>query len=232
MTKGEFIISKIGKNQPMSEICDIEVVYDLFAYLKPKNILELGVGGGEWIITINSLFEYPINFVGYESFLLNYGKEWPTNAADLDAKIRNNTRDIKLEIREENVISIDTDLLKSNNIIFDVVRLDCLNFSQTEISELFYKILPYTSAKCLFLVDDITPNLCPNRFLSYMEHVEKGLLKPLWFGVKEGCWCKHVDTLALEEFLIEKFGQNFYNGAKLNTEFYKKKYPLIRTWEK
>jgi hypothetical protein len=81
------------------------------------------------------------------------------------------------------------DNLEFQNNLFDVVRLDCLEESN-DINKLFYKIFPYTSDNCIFLVDDIVPNNCPNRFLTYMSKASDGLLKPMWFGNKEGAWCK------------------------------------------
>ena len=218
--------------KPMSIYEDLGIVIDILSFTKPTNILELGAGSGSWILAMNHALNHKIKFLGYEDFRLDYGFGWPKNAEDLRTymadKAKSLGKTIDVDIRDEDIYYIDMEHVKNLNIKFDVVRLDCME-DKRQINELFYKILPFTSDDCIFLVDDITPNLCPNRFLSYMDKVNDGILKPLWFGSKEGAWCKLTyDCVDLQQYIIESI-KDVVAGESQNIFWNNLEYRLIKS---
>jgi hypothetical protein len=135
---------------------------------------------------------------------MNYENNWADSIEQMGTYLKNQSQNRNIIIKNENVNYLDLEYFKQQNFKFDVVRLDCLE-SREDINQLFYKIYPYTSDKCIFLVDDILPNICPNRFLSYMDKVYDGILKPVWFGNKEGAWCKNsYDSNLLQDFILQE----------------------------
>ena len=197
----------IKEIRPMSMYEDLGVVGDILSYMKPKNILEFGTGSGSWILAMNLIVDNnTFKFIGYEDFRTDYGFGWPKNEHTLLENMIETTakfnKKINVEIRNENIYEINMDYITKLDFKFDVVRLDCME-NKRDINELFYKIYPCTSDNCIFLVDDIAPNLCPNRFLSYMDKVSDGILKPVWFGNKEGAWCKtRYECGDLQEYIL------------------------------
>ena len=202
------ILAAIEKFNPMVVYEDLGIVTDIVKFIQPTAILELGVGGGGWILSIDSIVPTNITFVGYEDFRMNYENDWADSIEQMDTYLKNQSQNCNIIIKNENVNYLDLEYFKQQNFKFDVVRLDCLE-SREDINQLFYKIYPYTSNKCIFLVDDIVPNVCPNRFLSYMDKVYDGILKPVWFGNKEGAWCKNsYDSNALQDFILQEACNN------------------------
>ena len=186
MTLSE-VINLVEKHSPMVRFEDLKVLIELLNYTKPKSILELGTGAGGWILAINEALEHDVSFIGYENFKWdNIGQQF-TDIKQLETQLQIVSNNNKILLKDSDVTTLDN--LEFCNNLFDVVRLDCLEESN-DINKLFYKIFPYTSDNCIFLVDDIVPNNCPNRFLTYMDKVSDGVLKPIWFGNKEGAWCK------------------------------------------
>jgi len=217
---------------PMSMYEDLGVVADILSYMKSKNILELGAGAGSWMVAMNYLTTNNTKFLGYEDFSTDYGFNWPTDENALKLRMINLSqglgKDIDVEIKNENIYNIDMDYIKNLNIKFDVVRLDCMENNRF-ITDLFYKIYPYTTDNCIFLVDDITPNLCPNRFLSYMDRVSDGILKPIWFGNKEGAWCKRTFECGdLQQHILNSI-HNILIGKSENIFWYNEEHRLITT---
>ena len=216
---------------PMSCKSDLAIASDFIEYINAINILELGVGNGNWLLAINQLIDRPLKFIGYENQSLDYGLGW-FEVEDLEADIRKKSQDlgkpIDVTIRNEDVNSIDLEYIKSLNIKFDVVRLDCLHFRKWEVVDLFQKLLPFCSDNCIFLVDDIHPNLSPNRFLAFMDLVEKKDLIPVWFGEKEGAWAR-LDLNNIQKKIADSFGQDYYRGRLELIEFYFTEYPILST---
>jgi hypothetical protein len=210
------ILTAMKKFNPMAVFEDLGIVTDILQYTQPKTILELGTGNGGWILSVDYILPGNITFIGYEDFRLNYGRDWENNVDDLYVYLRSQSQNCNIIIKNENVKELDTEYFKQLNIKFDVVRLDCLE-NREDINQLFFKIFPYTSDKCIFLVDDIVPNLCPNRFISYMDKVYDGILKPIWFGKKEGAWCKNTyNNNLLQDFILQESAGNIdVNNEKI-----------------
>jgi hypothetical protein len=198
------ILAAIEKFNPMVVYEDLGIVTDIVNFIQPTSVLELGVGGGGWILSIDSIVSNNITFVGYEDFRMNYENNWADSIEKMDAYLKSQSQNRNIIIKNENVNYLDLEYFKQHNFKFDIVRVDCLE-SREDINTLFYKIYPYTSDRCIFLVDDIVPNICPNRFLSYMDKVYDGILKPVWFGNKEGAWCKNsYDSNLLQDFILQE----------------------------
>lgn len=211
--------------KPMVLPEDLYSVSELLNFVKPKNILEIGAGGGGWILSMSKLLDHGIKFIGYEDFRLDYGLGWPKNKEELTSFIK--TYDTDVTIYDNDVKHINVDHFKDLNLKFDVVRLDCLE-DKKNVTELFFKIYPFTSDNCIFLVDDITPNLCPNRFLSFMDRVQDGLLKPVFFGRKEGAWCKtDYNCNGLQDYLLTAMSNHHIRGKNENIKFNNLTYRVI-----
>ena len=97
------------------------------------------------------------------------------------------------------------------------------------------RVLPYTSDRCVFLVDDIVPNSVPNRYLAFMELVKTQQLVPLWMGSKEGMWIRssdHLDVkLILEEFQRLYPSCEHYYLQPMNQPFWDQNFDYIITRE-
>jgi hypothetical protein len=179
------------------------------------------------------LIDRPLKFIGYENKSLDYGLGWFTDTLDLENDIKSKAhvmgKPIDLIIRDEDINFINIEYIKSLKLKFDIVRLDCLHFRKWEVLELLHKLLPFCSENCIFLVDDIHPNLSPNRFLAFMDLVEEKHLVPVWFGEKEGAWsCLDINYIQREiENKFEK--ETYYSGRLELIEFYSVEYPILST---
>lgn len=184
------------ETQVMSFQKDIDMAASILDFFKPSHVLELGTGGGGWIITMNAMLENNyIKWYGYDNFQFNHGLDWPDNPAELKNLILEKSKKLgatnsNIIIRDEDATNLNIEFIDSLKIQFDVVRIDCLHKNMEEVQNLLYAIMPFTSDQCVFLVDDIVPNIAINRLLGVMELVRENKLKPFWFGLKEGAWCK------------------------------------------
>jgi hypothetical protein len=221
---------------PLSEIGDLSVVGDILNIHRPKNIIELGVGNGDWLLFAAAVLQdNSVNFMGYENFTwtLDNG-DWASNVETLNKINKERLSKINLtnnmEIKNNDIETLSSCISEFNCSTYDIVRLDCLCNTVTQIENVIDAIMPYTSDNCIFLVDDILPSYCPNRFLSFMEKVEKGELKPLWFGEKEGAWVKpSFDVEGFSDKLAMHFNQYWYTGEITWRTFYEKNYQLVAT---
>jgi hypothetical protein len=212
-------------SHPLSDNCDLAFTVEILKIYKPKFILELGAGDGDWITFIaNALQDSSISFVGYEDFRWKHTDEWQTNISSLNEKIKNKLLSINLSnniiLKDIDITTIDPNY-EYQNQLFDIVRLDCLATDEPIIKKVIADVIPYTHKNTIFLVDDITVNYCPNRFFAMMHLSQEGKLKPLWFGSKEGAWV-HPD------FDFEKF--KLHIETKMNTHWYSAdfyNYPML-----
>jgi hypothetical protein len=174
-------IEEIESLNIMSNPFDLLVEELILKTHQPKNILEMGLGMGGWSIFSNKLTGAKV--VGVENFDFinydNYGSAWIRDKKELEASLEKHDICIKETITEI-----------PENIVFDLVRLDCLD-QEKDIKEFWDCILPKTSKECLFFVDDIIPRITLFRFLYMMKLCEVKILKPVWMGEKEGVWCKY-----------------------------------------
>lgn len=208
------ILTKYAK--PLSDNCDLAVTVELLTLYKPKSILELGAGNGDWIRFItNAMQDSSISFIGYEDFRWKMDNSWETSISDLNKLIQDSLSSIKLNnrvtLKNADITKIDA-TTEYNGQLFDVVRLDCLASDEPDILKVITDVLPYTHDNTIFLVDDIAVNYCPNRFFAMMHLSQVGIIKPLWFGSKEGAWVR-------SNFNFENFKLGMNN--KLNTYWYK-----------
>ena len=188
-------------SQPMSKHCDLAFSVCQLQLLKPKSILELGTGRGDWIYHVaNSLQDSSIQFLGYEDFsqynepyMDRYKKEndW-SDKYKLHGTIQKKLSSVNLNnqvvIRDADITTINP-VVDYSGYVFDMVRLDCLT-EKSEILRVLRDIFPYTHDKTVFVIDDINVNSCPNRFLAMVDLCSEGLLKPLHIGSKESTWVK------------------------------------------
>lgn len=180
---------------------------------QPKNILEMGLGMGGWSIFSNRLTGAKI--MGVENFdfvnYSNYGSTWIKDKKDLELHLEKNDITIKEKIMEV-----------PKDIIFDLIRLDCLD-QEKDIKEFWDYIIPQTSDSCLFFVDDIIPRITFFRFLYMMKLCEAKILKPIWMGEKEGVWCKYnYDCSEISNAILSsnlKIGKYHLNIGNENQTF-------------
>jgi hypothetical protein len=221
--------------KPLSELGDLSVIGDILNIHKPKNILELGVGNGDWLLFAAAVLQDDsINFMGYENFTWALDNDWEKNLESLNELNKERLSKFNLtnhmEIKNNDINNLATCIPEFNCSTFDIIRLDCLCNHVPEIESVIDAVMPYTSDNCIFLVDDILPSYCPNRFLAFMEKVEKKELAPLWFGEKEGAWVKPTFNVEdLHAKLVPSFNQHWYTGEITWRTFYEHTYQLVTT---
>ena len=226
------------KSQVMSQYEDVDIVYLMLKFLQPRNILELGVGGGGWISCMNALLkDKSIHWFGFENFSLNYNLPWPKTADELRFNMQETSVDLGFPLR--NVQIIDDDLNNINfgyfqkqNLGFDVVRLDCLGDCPDIITNVLSNVLTYTTKDCLILVDDVVPNIALNRLLGTLELVKRGVLKVLWTGKKEMALVKTTFNEApIIRFLLsqKEIKEKFYKMEYQNIKFFGYRRNYLRT---
>jgi hypothetical protein len=169
---------------------------------KPKSILELGTGNGDWLLFVAyALQDGDAKLLGFENFSWKFNNSWEASLQDLRRLVKSKLEDAHLPpqivLKEVDITTMDASV-EYQGQVFDMVRLDCLAIDECEIRMVIDAVMPYTSKNCIFLVDDINVNNCPNRYFAMMHLVEQGKLKPLWFGSKEGAW-------VYPDFNFEKF---------------------------
>lgn len=221
-------------SHPLSDNCDLAFTVELLQLYNPKSILELGAGNGDWILFIaNAMQDNAISFVGYEDFRWQMNDTWETNISDLNRLIHNSLASVELSNRVvlKNADITQLDAIKEyNGQIFDVVRLDCLATDESDIVNVITKVLPYTHDSTIFLVDDIAVNYCPNRFFAMMHLSKDSVLKPLWFGSKEGAWVR--PNFNFEEFKLKienKLNTHWYTGEFYNYKLLGHEYNFLST---
>ncbi len=207
----------LAKFEPMSYVQDLRFVAELLKCSMPKNLIEFGAGSGGWILTMNHLVP-GIQFTAVENFSNDFGFGWPKTTPTWLLNIHSNafkvgdSLDVKIIDRNAHEVEFEDD--------FAAVRFDCLA-NMKDVTSLIDRILPYSTDDCLFLVDDISPNTCPGRFLAFMEKTKKNELFPVWFGYKEGAWCKNVAFCEkLQETLRKEFGSNHMRWVEINDTVY------------
>jgi predicted O-methyltransferase YrrM len=201
--------------RPLSSNCDLAFTVELLKLYKPKSILELGAGNGDWLLFIaNALQDNDIKFIGYENFSWKMDESWETSVSNLTKLIKSKLDNANLKnqiiLKNINITQMDA-TTEYNGQLFDVVRLDCLATDESAISKVITDTMPYTHPNTIFIVDDIAVNYCPNRYFAMMHLVQQEKLKPLWFGDKEGAW-------VYPSFDFEKFKLSTEN--KLKTHWY------------
>jgi len=221
---------------PLSERGDLSVIGDILNIHRPKNILELGVGNGDWLVFAAAVLQdSSVNLMGYENFTWQLNSpEWTLNLEALNSLNKERLSKFnltnKIEIKNNNIENLSNDITEFNCSNFDIIRLDCLCNRVDEIDNVIDSVMPYTDKNCIFLVDDILPSYCPNRFLSFMGKVEKMELKPLWFGEKEGAWVKpSFDEKSFHEQLALSFNKYYYTGEITWRTFYQRLYQFAAT---
>jgi len=219
---------------PLSDNCDLAFTVEMLKLYKPKSILELGAGNGDWIRFIaNALQDNDISFIGYEDFRWKMNNSWETTILDLNKLIHDSLSSMKLNnqvfLKNADITKIDATTEYSGQL-FDVVRLDCLATDESDIVKVISNILPYTHDNTIFLVDDIAVNYCPNRFLAMMHLSQANMLKPLWFGSKEGAWVKpNFNFENFKSAMENKLDTHWYTGDFYQYKLLGQQYTFITT---
>jgi len=221
----EMLLVKIC--MPLSSRGDLSTVGDILTVHKAKNILELGVGNADWLIFAAAvLHDSSVNLTGYENFTWKFeDHNWASTLEELNKSNKQRLLQLKLtniiQIKHNDIENLSSNITDFGIEKYDIVRLDCLCDTVLQIDTVIDSIMPYTSENCIFLVDDITPSYCPNRFLSFMDKVRKKELKPLWFGEHEGAWVKpSFNTIKFGVEMEKYFADYWYSGENTNREFY------------
>jgi hypothetical protein len=209
------ILTKYAR--PLSNNCDLAFTVELLKLYNPKSILELGAGNGDWIrFVANAMQDDSISFIGYEDFRWQMNDSWEKTIADLNKLIQESLSGIKLNnqviLKNADITTMDA-TTEYKGQLFDVVRLDCLATDESDISKVIADVLPYTHDNTIFLVDDSAVNYCTNRFFAMMHLSQKNILKPLWFGSKEGAWVR--PNFNFEDFKLgieNNLNTHWYNG--------------------
>ena len=222
--KIDYIQNIINCYEPMAIFHDLAVAASILERIDPQTIIEFGTGNAGWLLSLDHILSNDRKFIGVDNFGWNYGLPWATNASQLLDIVQQQSSNKNISIIDQDVNHIDTDWLDRFGVKFDTVRLDCLETPE-DISRFIDIVIPYTSDKCIWLVDDIAPNISPERWLSFMEKVFQGVLKPIWFGNKEGAWCRNdFDCSGIQQSIQQLF------SAELR--FYKRDFrgfPVIQT---
>jgi hypothetical protein len=207
--------------KPLSENCDLAIVVELLRIYKPKSILELGTGNGDWLLFIaNALQDPETSLIGYENFSWRQDNTWEHTIASLTELVKSKLEDRELTntitLKNVNITKLDP-IIEYKGKMFDVVRLDCLATDEWQIKKVITDTMPYTHENTIFLVDDIAVNFCPNRYFAMMHLVQEEKLKPLWFGIKEGAWV--YPSFDFEKFQLsmkDKLESHWYRGTFYN----------------
>lgn len=219
---------------PLSNNCDLAFTVELLKLYKPKSILELGAGNGDWIRFIaNAMQDDSISFIGYEDFRWKMNDTWETTITDLNKLIQESLSSVKLSnqvtLKNADITKIDP-TTEYHKQLFDVVRLDCLATDESVIVKVITDVLPYTHDNTIFLIDDIAVNYCPNRFFAMMHLSQEGILKPLWFGSKEGAWVR--PNFNFENFKLgieNKLSTHWYTGDFFHYKLLGQQYDFLST---
>lgn len=190
-----------GTLRPQSKFEILDASFNVLKLFKPKTILEIGVGKGDWVLLAGLVLDDPnARFYGVDNFSqIPVGKQlnteesnWPDSVDKLCSYIEE--KKSKLNIKG-NYIAVEGDvqedletLLKGFNTKFDCIRIDCLCQHKEPVIDVIEKCLEFTSPEFLLFVDDIGPNQCSNRFLACADLVEQDKIKPLWFSSDEAAY--------------------------------------------
>lgn len=226
------ILTKYAR--PLSNNCDLAFTVELLKLYNPKSILELGAGNGDWIRFVsNAMQDDSISFIGYEDFRWKMNESWETTILDLNKLIQDSLSSVKLNnqvtLKNADITTMDA-TTEYKGQLFDVVRLDCLATDESDISKVITDVLPYTHDNTIFLVDDIAVNYCPNRFFAMMHLSQKSLLKPLWFGSKEGAWvCPNFNFENFKLGIENKLDTYWYTGDFFHYTLLGRQYDFLST---
>tara|TARA_E500000331_G_C17230457_1_gene702395 strand:- start:942 stop:1733 length:792 start_codon:yes stop_codon:yes gene_type:complete len=251
MTPKQVILYDIynGGHKPQSTLECLEPVMDVLSIFKPKNVLEVGLGGAAWSILLARLQKDPsINFYGIDNFDLDSSvfKGRPDNINELirlvdKQKMLYNIPN-EFKIYDFDVTSQPLDKngepyslllshFRNKDIKYDCIRLDCLCQDVKQIKSILYHCLEHTTDEFILLIDDIGANECVNRFIAAMELVKEGKIKPLLFTPSEAAFTNiffETSNLINAFDLIED--KIYYETRPyIDFHYYGKHTPIIRT---
>lgn len=195
-------------------------------------IIELGAGTGNWAVLVDTLTKSNLSFQQfykpkrhfYEVENFNYKTnsmmdhvykdfKWPADKDNLLEHVYNASLDLsRKKIKTTFYFDDINELLKRNfKNKFHVIRLDC----DIENYDQFWKwIYQNTKNRFIVIIDDISPNYCPERFYSVMQEVyNRGILKPIWYGINSGIW-GNFDSTKTQELILEKV-QHLYDHIRV-----------------
>ena len=206
---------KRGDIRPQSKISVLEASLNILKTFKPKSILEIGFGKGDWSFDAALVLSDPeLNIIGIENFSqINTGRElkteeefWPSTLIDLQGHVDKIKNDLCIEgnikVIEGDVTVDFFNLLKKLNTKFDCIRIDCLCQHKEPIKRVLEACLYFTTPEFLLLVDDIGPDQCSSRFIACTDLIEEDRIEPLWYSSDEAAFVNYgFDT----DTFISKF---------------------------
>lgn len=210
-------VHDLGIMSEWTDIASTMEIVKLHDSGRPMNIIEFGAGNGGWPVMVSKTCKVLPHVYAWESFQHVYYDFSITT----DSVYRNLARDkqelmelIDTRIPQHHIQVIDQyvnysyDLLDNDTTVYDIIRLDCLD-SYFEIKQLMERVVKMLAPGGLFLLDDIVPGICVNRFRAAMNYDDSGELSLLWVGTKECAFQKPggrpIDQQQLKTILQDKY---------------------------
>lgn len=206
------LIKFTDKHTVMSDNDDILIESYIFKYFKPKIAYEIGAGSGNWCATINEFARTSTLYYLVENFELL--KTFPTLDMPFnESQLRENLSDFNINYK---LIIDSIDNLKQTPEPIDLVRLDC---DPIDYDKFVQWIFDNSSDNLVILSDDIMPNRCPQRFMTFQEQVGKGNLKLIWVGVDTAAWVK--PSTKIDDFYDYIIGnlEDYYDVLKVIDDY-------------
>lgn len=247
MVNKQKLYDKLNKNiiSPQSHLGVLECGLDILDLFKPKSVLEIGFGRGDWSLAAAMILEdNSVNFNGIDNFSgIVYGKEngteekdWPDTIGRLQKHVNIKKTLIgvanSIKVYEGDVTNKFEHQLQKLDTKFDCIRLDCLCSSRKEIINLLETVLKFTDERFIIFLDDAVPSCCVQRFLAAIDLTENKQIKPIWFSEDETAFVNpNFDSKELiTEFKKIKerrryFLKNYLNYVYLDNTFT----PIIRS---
>lgn len=200
----EQIDSDFKQYPAMANTHDTAIQVAIADTIEANLICELGAGTGNWsAVVARNLQNKNTKFVLVENFTETERYKdlgFPQNYAELQQHMDQ----FKINY---SIIQSDHYRLPDLEEKADVIRIDC-DGDGTHYAEFSDWLLRNGSERLIIFVDDVRPNVRPDRLFMLHELVRQGELEFLWGGYEEAAWCRPG---AVDKITLVKDIESVYN---------------------
>ena len=195
------LLTKTMTNRP-----DICLQGAIIEHLRPLFILEYGPYLGGWCLFVNEVLKSNVTIYGVENF---YTHQWgnnstdvtlPSSSAELEHHIKNISAKLFNSTIDINIIGQAGSKFVSNELKFDLIRIDCASYDFNEHYNMINNSLKMLNNNGILIIEDVTP-MHFAKLHSLFEAVYQGKIFPVVYGTE--CIICAAD-LASQEILFKK----------------------------
>lgn len=180
----------------MSETSDQLVEASIFNFFKPRSIVEIGAGSGNWCILMDTVSDesHDRHFILIDNFSWAADDRYKHGAkvCNFPVNVRSLEDHLSPLLTSFEIMDGSIDVLIENDLKeqVDLIRVDCDPTAQEKWSDVIEWIDHNGSDRLIVLADDVNLNVAPYRMLLLQQLVATGKLVLFWIGEDTAAWCR------------------------------------------